>query len=170
MFVCAILSGMLSSMTITPRMVVLALIAAATLLVLSLAALGANFAAQQAVAMRDKSTATSSPHPTGSSTSAPVLDVATDDEIAEVFISRFESARLLSGGTSPIVFITVPSQDPVAVSSAVNDAISSLIVTGDFSEITLLLEYDGKIFDAAEVSNLVDRSTSVENQLIIELD
>jgi len=153
-------------MNITPRMVVLFCIAAATLLILSLAVVGARFAAEQAVALRDSNSSTSTPTPT------PTVDkgLATDEEILSVFSSRFASTRLLDGGTEPILFVTVSTDDAPEIATLINEAIAEMEALGDFSELTLLLEYNGKTLNAEDVSVLVDNSSAIENQLLIDLD
>ena len=153
-------------MKLTPRMIVLVLLAAATLLVLSMAALGARLAAEQAVALRDSHNSSNSPTPTPT----PTADIASDEEIIAIASSHFPNARLLTGGRNPIIFVSVDSEDINLSAEPVNGAIDEFKSLGGFETVTLLIEHEGIGLDTAPLEKLVTGSSGLGNQLIVQLD
>lgn len=147
----------------TPRMIVMATSAAVMLLVLSMTAFAFNVAARNVVANR----AESKPTPTASASVAPL---ATDEDIEDVYKDDFPSLRLLNGGASPIVFITVSSDNDVDNAAIINSGKDDAAALSGVEEITLVLTYNNEPYLAEGVSKLVDNSSANQNQLIVELD
>ena len=150
-------------MKMTPRMVVLVMLAFGTLIVLSLSVLGAQFVANQYAAKRD--------NPTASPTSSPMatVDPASDEDIIAIYSSRFVAARLANGGTEPIIFVTIDTDDATALAPKVNESLGALRELGGIESVTLLFTYNGQNYNTSELSELIDNSESIENQLIVQL-
>lgn len=147
----------------SPRMVVLALIAVSTLMVLSLSVLGARFVAETYVAQRDAES-TSSPTP-----SETAVAVVSDEKIIEIFKTQFPVSTLQAGGSDIVVFITIDNNDVVDISSKIETISTELRSLDTINTATLVLNYGSETFDTREIEPLVADSIATANQLVIKL-
>jgi hypothetical protein len=152
-------------------MIVLALTAAATIMVLSLAAIGAQLAAKTAVAQHKTSHSTSAPHVTQSSkpSTQPSVAPASDDAIRAVYSNSFLVSQLSSGGSEPVFFITIGTDDNDITSAAINVGLKKLKALSGVDNVTLVFTYKDNPYDTKALAKLVPHSTAEENQLIVDL-
>lgn len=152
-------------MRMTPRMVVLTLLAIATITVLSLTAIGGRFIAQRYVQQHPRSTTSATPTPTPIRTQPPATAVV----LITALSAQFPDARVLSAGRNPVVFINVATDDTSAIAAAINTSVTNVTSLGGSDTITLIINKDGMPYSADKISALVTHSTATANQLLITL-